>query len=160
MKLQKATLVRLNHQHKNISFLIQGLAFEHLEIRLIPNKWSIKEHLAHLGRYQEVFKQRVLQILNDKTPKLDRYIAEYDEYFQHWLSLGSLEIMQRLGKERQALIELLKSLNSKELNRLGKHPKLGKMDIPKWTEFFLLHEAHHQYTIFRMTQELLKKNRT
>lgn len=34
--------------------------------------------------------------------------------------------------------------------RIGLHPVYGPMTLEGWTEFFLLHEAHHLFTILRL----------
>jgi len=47
---------------------------------------------------------------------------------------------------------LITNLNDEELLLTGSHPKFGVMTIPGWTEFFLLHEAHHLFTIFRLAK--------
>jgi hypothetical protein len=49
-------------------------------------------------------------------------------------------------------LELITNLNDGELLLTGTHPKFGVLTIPGWTEFFLLHEAHHLFTIFRLAK--------
>ncbi len=41
-------------------------------------------------------------------------------------------------------------LHEEQLMRIGLHPVYGPMTIEGWTEFFLLHEAHHFFTILRL----------
>ena len=55
-----------------------------LEQRPVPHKWSIREHLAHLGRYQEIFLERLTVILKGARPLLGRYKAENDPGFYEW----------------------------------------------------------------------------
>jgi hypothetical protein len=45
-------------------------------------------------------------------------------------------------------------LSPDKLDRTGIHPKYGKLNIIDWTEFFLLHEAHHLFAIFQLTHTL------
>jgi hypothetical protein len=42
------------------------------------------------------------------------------------------------------------NLNEDELKQTGYHPRLGHTPIGKWAEFFLLHEAHHLFTIMQL----------
>lgn len=47
-----------NNLNNQLAFLLQQLENVDkvfLKKQLIPQKWSIHEHLAHLGRYQEIF---------------------------------------------------------------------------------------------------------
>jgi len=66
-----------------------------------------------------------------------------------------------LGKENEVLERLkifdaITGLNSNDLNRKALHKKYGEMSLLKWTEFFLLHEAHHLFTIFMLSSQLRK----
>ena len=36
---------------------------------------------------------------------------------------------------------------------IGHHPKYGALTLVEWTEFFLLHEAHHLFTLFKLLNE-------
>lgn len=53
----------------------------------------------------------------------------------------------------QNLNELIFTLSEKELDRTGVHKKYGDLNIVQWIEFFLLHEAHHLFTIFQLTND-------
>ncbi len=144
---------QLLSQHHQIPYLIKGFSEVFLIKRHQPEKWSIKENIAHLGRYQEIFLNRINLILKTENPQFGRYKAEKDSDFQKWLDLNQEEILERLKRDRRKINELIFSLKNAQLQRKGTHPKFGTMDIVKWIEFFLLHESHHFYTIFRMAQE-------
>lgn len=114
----------------------------------IPEKWSIHEHLAHLGRYHEVFFARLNLILNNEVPILERYVANNDDGFLPWSKLSTVAIITKTLKKRSEIFLLLKQLGDWQLKRIGIHPKLGKMTIEDWVSFFILHESHHLYAIF------------
>jgi hypothetical protein len=44
----------------------------------------------------------------------------------------------------------MEDISETELNKTGTHPVYGNLNILKWIEFFLLHEAHHLLTIFQL----------
>ena len=44
---------RLKTQWESIQFLTRNLSTEDLQLKAEEGKWSVKEQLAHLGRYQE-----------------------------------------------------------------------------------------------------------
>ena len=64
--------------------------------------------------------------------------------------------MQDLIAIRRELISKILSLNEEMLQRTGSHPLFGNMNIVQWINFFLLHEAHHLFTIFKLGAELKK----
>ena len=51
---------------------------ELLEKQIQAGKWSIKENVAHLVRYQRESIRRIHLILKEQEPSLKRYIAEED----------------------------------------------------------------------------------
>jgi len=44
----------------------------------------------------------------------------------------------------------LSILHEEQLTQAGSHPLFGSMGVEGWTEFFLLHEAHHFFTILKV----------
>jgi len=66
------------------------------------------------------------------------------------------EIIQDLITTRREIIAKSFSLKDKELRRIGIHLAFGEMTIIMWLNFFLLHEAHHLFTIFKLVPELRK----
>jgi hypothetical protein len=62
-------------------------------------------------------------------------------------------VFARLGERREALIAWARGLTEEELGRTGIHAKFGPMDVPRWLEFFLVHEAHHLYVALQRLAE-------
>src|SRR6266542_1985639 len=120
--METSLQLRMQHQPDALNHLLYELNDESAKQRPDKDKWSIFENIAHLGRYHEVFLQRVQTILKEQDPLFDRYVADTDE---------------------------------KQLMRTGRHPVYGKRNINGWTEFFLLHEAHHFYTILKLTSQII-----
>lgn len=146
----------LEDQISSLDFLLKDLDLEVFNKPIIPGKWSIQEHLAHLGRYQEIFLERIVVILEKETPHLNRYRANEDDGFKSWCQKETNEIIKKLKQDRQKIIHLLDSLDESSLKRTGIHPVFGAMNIEEWTHFFLLHETHHQYSIFSLKRRFLK----
>ena len=131
--------------------LHQGLALDFLLQRFAPGKWSIHEHLAHLGRYHQVFRGRLKRILEEEGPKLARYVAEQDTDFPKWVRRSTPEVWTSMEKERAAVWSSLEDLSASQWQRIGKHPRFGPLALEEWLDFFLLHESHHIYSIFRLS---------
>ncbi len=142
----------LNNQLTFLLRQLENVDQVFFEKRPIPNKWSIHEHLAHLGRYQEIFLERLAFILKGGNPYLERYKAEQDTQFYDWCAFTKEDIIQRAILVRQQIIDLIGQLTEEQIQQTGVHPKLGRMNVEDWTNFFLLHEAHHRYAIFGLKQ--------
>jgi hypothetical protein len=150
MNLPEATYSRLLNQNLVIESLIEGLSEEELNLELYPGKWSIHQQLAHLASYNHTFITRLNIISETFNAKFNPYLADNDPEFLLAVEMPHPYLMEYLDEGRQLVRELLLSYNSSELVRVGIHATYGKLSVVMWTEFFLLHEAHHIYSIFRM----------
>ena len=146
---------RLATQYETLFFLTDGLGVGQLSWSPAPGKWSIHENLAHLGRYQQVFADRLHRVLSEEDPAFERYRAEDDPGFKSWVERSNSKILAAIREQRVDLIGQVNALSPRQFSQSGNHPKLGKMPVALWVEFFLLHEAHHLYTIFWIRQTQL-----
>ncbi len=156
MIIPAPTLVRLQQQHKALALLVGGLSDTQLRQQIVVGKWSIFENIVHLATYQNTFFIRIGIILQEDNRSFPRYTAESDPLFHDNLTRGTSAILQDLESKREGITAMLNSLREEEVKRIGIHPVYGPMTILQWTEFFLLHEAYHLFTIFKLGAELRK----
>jgi len=152
MSLPAPVSSRLQLQHEAIHDLLNGFSEEQLKQRIQKDKWSAFEQLAHLTSYQPVFLQRLLLIEQGDNPLFDRYVADNDPAFTECCKKSLDELLNSLVTQREIIYNHLMTLSGASLNKTGRHPKYGVLTIPEWTEFFLLHEAHHLFGIFMLTR--------
>jgi uncharacterized damage-inducible protein DinB len=150
MNLPSSISTRLHYQHKVLIDIIDGLTDEKIRRQIISGKWSVFENIVHLQTYQHVFNKRIRQILAENNPVFGRYSAEADPMFLENCSMSTREIIQDLLSTRKDMLADLSALLPPDLNKSGIHPAFGQMDLLQWMNFFLLHEAHHLFTIFKL----------
>ena len=143
---------KLDLQKRELFKLVQTLPADQFTQRPIPGKWNIAEHLAHLGRYQEIFLQRLQQIMTQPDPALGRYRAEEDPGFADWTQKGTAALTRDIAAGRRIMEERLRQLGPDQWTRKGRHPVFGLMPVSDWLHFFVLHEGHHIYAIFRLSR--------
>lgn len=147
---------RLKNQHKTIASIIMKLNNERIQHRPVKGKWNIHENIAHLAKYQPVFIDRIRKILTNDEPEFAAYKAEDDDEFEIYCAFTTYELLKKISADREVIFHLISHLPVDKLDRMGIHSKYGKLTISEWTEFFLLHEAHHLLTIFQLAHN---KNR-
>jgi uncharacterized damage-inducible protein DinB len=147
LTLPDGTLFRLKTQLDVLPSLLGGSGREAVEARSPDGKWSARENLAHLARYQSVFLERIERILEEEIPDLGRYRAEGDPAWPEWSALPLEQILERLKTLRARIVQVASGLTDEQAARRGLHPVLGPMPLARWIEFFLLHEAHHLYIV-------------
>ncbi len=155
--METSLQLRLQHQPAALHQLLSGLSEEQIRLKPLPDKWSIFENIAHLGRIQEIYLERMHLIQLENNPTLKRYVAEEDAGFPGWCKKNYKQLLNDFETTRQQLIDYLFSLNEEQFQRTAKHSSYGTMNVSGWMEFFLLHETHHFFTIFKLAA-LLKNN--
>lgn len=151
--LYSALVCRLKTQHLALAEIVKHTDEKRLNKEPEPGKWSIKDNIAHLASYQPVFIGRIHQMLKGGTPVFNAYRADDEPDFIHARELSMAELMNKLNGNRRQILELITNLPDDDLLLQGTHPKYGTLTITEWTEFFLLHEAHHLFTIFRLAKD-------
>ncbi len=157
MQLSSTISTRLHYQHKALVDLIEGFSDEQIRRQVIPGKWSVFEHIVHLQTYQHFFAGRIRLILEQDNPVFHAYTAEADPLFLDNCHITSREVIHDLFSLRKDINGDLTAFPADHFIRTAVHPVYGKMNLTQWIEFFLLHEAHHLYTIFKICSELRKE---
>lgn len=150
MQLYNSLSARLLSQHESIAFLISGAGEERLLKTPAPGKWNVQDNIAHLALYQPIFTDRINKILSTERPSFERYNSDNDPEFETWRKLPVDTLIAHIETNRHEIIKLITGLSETELARIGIHPKYGNLTILKWVEFFILHEAHHLFTVFQL----------
>ena len=158
MPVPTSITTRLQYQHKSLLDLIDDLTDEQIRRPVQTGKWSIFENIVHLATYQHMFVWRLQKILTENEPAFSRYVAESDPAFHDNLIKSSREIMQDLLTNRKDLAAEVDKLDEKDILKTGQHPLYGKMTLLQWLNFFLLHEAHHLFTIFKQAAALRNRH--
>jgi hypothetical protein len=157
MPLSLSIQSRLKHQHETLSELIKGLSEEQLKKRINPDKWSSFEQITHLVAYQPLFLKRMQWIAQKDNPLFERYTAENDPYFHECMAWSLKELLEDFSTQRFLIVNHIMQLSETTLRREGIHPVYGRFTISQWTDFFLLHEAHHLFAIFMLSAALRNK---
>lgn len=156
MQMSSSLSTRLQYQHKSLMDIIDGLSDEQIRRQINAGKWSIFENIVHLQSYQHTFINRVKQILETNNASFPRYTAETDPIFLDNCHKSTREVMQDFITIRKEIAGEMLNFTDVDLAKTGNHPAFGQMTLTQWINFFLLHEAHHFFTIFKLAAELKK----
>jgi hypothetical protein len=157
MEMPSHLSTRLQYQHKSLVDLIDGLSEEQIRRQAITGKWSIFENIVHLQTYQHTFIIRVREMLEKDNPTFTRYTAEADPEFLENCSKSTREVMHDMITVRKQMATEINNFDGSDLSKTGVHPAFGKMNLLQWLNFFLLHEANHLFTIFKLSVELKRQ---
>lgn len=152
-RADESQLVRLKTQLSSVDILFAGASLERIDRRSASGKWSARENLAHIGRYHEIFLERLGRILAERSPQFARYRAEDDPGWPEWASRPLEATRSQLTALRAKLVDTIVGLPAADYERVGVHSAFGEMTLSLWLEFFLVHEAHHLYVILQRARE-------
>ena len=144
---------RLDAQFSSWPAVLGDAPSSRLDRAPAPGKWCAREHLAHVTRMHGVCAARVRVILARESPLLPPYRAEKDPTWSQWRAMTVPELLGTAAGRRAGLIEAVRSLSDADLARIGVHANLGPLALSEWIEFFVVHEAHHLYAIFKLVRE-------
>lgn len=147
-------LRRLEIQAQDVERLVRGVSEDALARRPDPEKWSLKELMAHLWIIQRLFAQRAEKMLSHDNPPLDPYDPEEDPNFTRIAARSAARILADFLADRAAFAARLGSLSPEHWHRRGEHPEFLHYDIHFLAEYMMHHEAHHIYQIFRLRSAL------
>lgn len=151
--LDAALYIRLAHQLSSFRAWIADVDPRDLEWRPPSGKWSALLNLAHVGRHHEVTLERIARVVGEDSPVFPRYDEAEDPDWERWRSLTAQQVWAALEERRAALVSAVSALAPQQLARTGVHQKFGPMTVPRWLEFFLVHEAHHLYVALQRLAE-------
>src|SRR5947209_5614166 len=104
MPLPAITVSRLRSQLESLPLLLAGAGEGAIDRRPASGKWSPRENLAHLARYQEIFLQRIEQMVAQDRPAVGGYKAEADPEWPQWTALPASEVLARLQAGREKIV--------------------------------------------------------
>jgi uncharacterized damage-inducible protein DinB len=151
--IKRVQLDRLRGQFAGLERIVGRFDKAGLNRPPTDGKWSVREHVAHLARYHEIFLERLSRILYEDRPRFDRYRAENDAQWKEWQSLPVDAALERLRSSHAEVTRRLEQLPDDQFSRVATHPVFGALNLGDWLEFFLIHEAHHTYAIFMLWGE-------
>lgn len=143
---------RLASQFDAWPAVVGDLASPRLERRPAEGKWNAREQLAHVTRMHGVCAARIRVILARDRPTLPPYRVERDTSWERWVQYSVPDLLAVAAGRRVDLMSMVRGLNDAAFDRVGVHAQLGPLPLSEWLEFFLVHEAHHLYAIFKLAR--------
>jgi hypothetical protein len=138
-----ALLERLRRGPEVLAMVMTGVFGEEEDFTPAPDKWSIRQVVAHLADSELVFAHRFRQLIAENNPTLvafnqDDWAANLD--YARRKPKQSLETLRRLRAENH---ELLKELPESVFARTGNHTERGVVSLLQMAEGAANHVENH-----------------
>ena len=150
---QSVMLAQLNEQVEYLRGLLVGLEEWQLAKPPAPCKMSLKQTAVHLGHTNQMFAERVEQMLELDQPPIKVIDAALED-LESYKTADLDKAIEEFLRGRKGLIERLGKLHPQEWQRRAVHPEYQNYDVQMAVEHLLLHEAHHLYSMEQLRAAL------
>jgi uncharacterized protein (TIGR03083 family) len=150
---------RLKAQAEDVRRLCAELPEEAISRRMKPEKWSVKEVLAHIARVQQVFEGRLDALLTQENPTIVGYEPQEDPEFETIAKKSSAELLTWFEETRGRILARLERLSKAQWHRPGRHAEYPAYDVHFCMEYMGHHEAHHIFQMFERAAALDRAGR-
>lgn len=141
---------RLRVQHLTLGEIIGPISQQQLQTEVRAGKWTAFENAAHIAAFHDVYAKRIDRMLKEDAPAFEPYVWQKDEVFAAFKGMPKEALLERYVQDRNTLIAKVDAISEEEMQRRGIHGVYGQFSIAQWLEMFVLHEAHHLFTIFQL----------
>lgn len=103
-------------------------------------KWSIKQHIGHLGEVDEIALRRINEIVDGISPMTPAIVEPKNDYNSQPVA----DIVQFFAGRRRVNLERYSKLSDEECFRQSLHPRLKMLMTPVDLAYFdAEHDDHH-----------------
>jgi hypothetical protein len=115
-----------------------------------PGKWSIMQVVQHLADTELVCRYRMRMILAQPTPEIQGYDQDLWAMELKYNEGDLAEALQQISVLRTANLKMLRSLNQRQLDRIGMHSERGPESVRKILQMTAGHDILHLNQIRRI----------
>ena len=131
---------------------LRELGSEVADRRPDPNRFSIREIMAHLAEWEPIFLNRMRRICEEDQPVLEGYdegaLAVENEYSR----TDPFEQLRLFRERRAEMISFLRSCHPEDWQRVGNRPEIGLITLEAMVVLVPLHDIYHLRQIAQWRQ--------
>lgn len=139
-----------------LAALVEGLSAEHLGQRPAPEKWCIREIVAHLADDELVGAYRIRLILSAPGTEIQAFDQDVWARTGKYSTSDIIDSLALYRTLRLANLKLLQSLTAREWDMFGVHAERGIESVRDITMYFAGHDINHFRQIELIRRQLGK----
>jgi uncharacterized damage-inducible protein DinB len=122
---------------------LRELAPHEADLRPDPERFSIREIMAHLAHWEAIFLGRMQRVCDEEHPELED-LAEGQLVTEHnYAATDPLEQSRLFGERRAQTVAYLQTRTPKQWHRLGNRPEIGLITLEALAMLLPLHDIYH-----------------
>ena len=108
-----------------------------------PDRFCLREIVAHLADWEDVWRDRFERTLNEETPLILRPDVTERSEEKGYADADPQESLARFVEKRQALVALLRSLSGDAWERVARFDRMGDTSLGGLAALALGHDSYH-----------------
>jgi hypothetical protein len=126
-----------------LGYLLRDLPLDspRWDFRPDPERFTLREIVAHIVDYDMVSRERFEHILRDNEPELSDW--DVDEAARHYFNRNPQHDLEHLLESRRSFAAWLEGLCEEKWSRKGSRPGAGKFSVKEGVTLILGHDAYH-----------------
>ncbi len=142
-KVYQYALMSLEGTPAVFARLLSGLSEAEADLRPDPARFTLREAIAHLADWEDVFRQRMLLTQHEDNPVLQGY-DEGQWAIDHAYAQSDWRAqLARFGQERAQTAALIRSFTPEHLARVGRHTEAGPISLQEQILLITVHDGYH-----------------
>lgn len=135
---------------------LAGMSPGEMRRRPAPNKWSVREILAHLDDVEELgMRARVAAMIEGDEPSLALFDQEKRAIEQGYDRRNPQKSLASFLRQRRANLQWLRTLKPAELRRKGIHQTVGEVTASEMIHEWAFHDLGHLKQIMEVKRYAL-----
>lgn len=128
---------------------LAGLTTEEADRRPDPNRFNIREVMAHLAEWEGVFLNRMQRIVEEDRPTLPGYDEGVWAIEHDYASKDPLDQLSLFKEGRQKMVAYLRDRTTADWQRTGDRPEIGVITLEALTLLIPLHDTYHLQQVYQ-----------
>lgn len=129
--------------------LLEGITDDEADRRPDPDRFTIREALAHMADWDEIFLKRGERIRDEDIPLLPGYDEGQLAIERNYAAMPIAESLARFVTSRAALVAFFQSLTPEQWKRQGNRDEIGMIDLNDLSVMILGHDGYHAEQFIR-----------
>jgi hypothetical protein len=126
-----------------LAHLLKDMTNVQADTRLDPDRFTLREVVAHLADWETVYQDRFRSVLELSEPTLEDIDEGQRAIDRQYHLLDWREQLELFAVRRSETTSMVESLPSKDWARLGNRPEIGVLSLLELVQLLPLHDLYH-----------------
>jgi hypothetical protein len=122
---------------------LEGITADEIDVRPDPDRFTLREIVAHLADWEELFLQRMIRTVNEDQPYIDGIDEGLRAQDQHYAATDIAEQTALFLARRHTTIDYLQILAPEDWQRTCIRTDYGPVTLEAQAMLLTLHDNYH-----------------